>query len=84
VIVVSCYHDRGDFPQVLYFIDKSHRTLIWLDTLGVKDSGVLSEMSVIVALTKGMYAINIWNKGIIVSKKKGRPLRAGDGRERLV
>jgi len=70
VIAVSCYHDRGDFPQVLYFIDKSRRTLIWLDTLGVKDSGVLSEMSVIVALTKGMCTINIWNKGIIVRKKR--------------
>lgn len=70
MIAVSCYRDCGDFPQVLYFIDKSHRTLIWLGTLGVKDSGVLSEMSVIVALTKGMCAINIWNKGIIVRKKR--------------
>jgi len=54
----------------LCVIDKSRRTLIWLDILGVKDSVVLSEMSVIVALTKGMCAINIWNKGIIVGKKK--------------
>lgn len=59
VIAVSCYRDSSDFPQVLYFIDKSRRTLIWLDILGVKDSVVLSEMSVIVALTKGMCAINI-------------------------
>lgn len=70
MITISCYRDLGDFPQVLYFIDKSGRTLIWLDILGVKDSVVLSEMSVIVALTKGMCAINIWNKGIIVGEKK--------------
>jgi len=70
VIAVSCYLNRGDFPQVLYFIDKSGRALIWLDILGVKNAGVLSEMYVIVALTKGMCAINIWNKGIIVGKKK--------------
>lgn len=39
-----------------YIIDKSRRTLIWPDILGVKDSVVLSETYVIVALTKGMCA----------------------------